>query len=175
MMIPAALGALLLIVGLVLFVVDLNVTSHGLPTAGGIVTLLAGGLVLLWAGIPYAGVLLGAVVIVAVLMGGVLIGVLGSSRALSERPALTGKEGMIGEVGTVRSPVGVETSGWVFVYGDRWRAVLAFAPEGADPRGDEPTIGVGRKVTVVGFEEEGTVQVVPTQAAYGHGSVDWKD
>jgi hypothetical protein len=35
---------------------------------------------------------------------------------------------MIGEVGTVRSPVGVDSSGWVFVHGELWRAVLAFSP-----------------------------------------------
>ena len=175
MVIPAAIGALLLLIGLVFFIIDLNVTNHGLPTAGGIVALLAGGLVLLWAGVPYAGVLLGAVVVVAALMGGVLFGVLGSSRALGRRPALTGKEGMIGEVGTVRSPVGVESAGWVFVHGERWRAVLAFAPEGADPLEGEPRIGVGRKVTVVGFGDEGTVQVVPAQGPYGHGSLDSKD
>jgi membrane-bound serine protease (ClpP class) len=174
MVIPAAIGALLILIGIVLFVVDLNATSHGLPTAGGIVALLAGGLVLLWAGVPYAGVLLGAVVVVAVLMGGVLVGVLGSSRALRGRPALTGKEGMIGKVSTVRSPVGVETSGWVFVHGERWRAVLAFAPEEADPPEGEPTIGVRRRATVVGFGEEGTVQVVPVQGAYDHGPVDSK-
>ena len=120
------------------------------------------------------GVLLGAVVGVAALMGGVLLGVLGSSHALRGRPALTGKEGMIGEVGAVRSPVGVESAGWVFVHGERWRAVLAFAPEGADPQEGEPMIGVGHKVTVVGFGEEGTVQVVPVQGTYDHGSVDWK-
>src|ERR671911_178811 len=133
MVIATAIGALLLLIGLVLFVVDLSVTNHGLPTAGGIVTLLAGGLALLWAGVPYAGVLLGAVVVVAVLMGGVLFGVLGSSRLRGRRPALTGKEGMIGEVGTVRSPVGVNSEGWVFVHGERWKAVLAFAPKETDP------------------------------------------
>src|ERR671914_2891589 len=161
MVIPTAIGALLLLIGLVLFVVDLSVTNHGLPTAGGIVTLLAGGLVLLWAGVPYAGVLLGAVVVVAVLMGGVLLGVLGSSRALRGRPALTGKEGMIGEVGAVRSPVGVESAGWVFVHGERWRAMLAFAPEEADARDPEVVVEVGRKVTVIGFGDGGVVQVVP--------------
>ena len=30
------------------------------------------------------------------------------------------------------------------------------------------------KVTVIGFDKEGTVQVVPAQGAYDHGSVDWK-
>jgi membrane-bound ClpP family serine protease len=174
MVTPAAIGAVLVLVGLALFVVDLSVTNHGVPTAGAIVTLLAGGLTLLWAGVPYSGVLLGAIVAVALLMGGLLFGVLGSSRALKERRALTGKEGMVGEVGTVRSPVGAGSSGWVFVHGELWRAVLAFAPEGADPRDGEPMLRVGSKVTVVGFGEGGTVQVVPAQGTHDRGVVDSK-
>ena len=161
MVISPVIGVILILVGIVLFIVDLNVTNHGLLTAGGIVTLLAGGLVLLGTGVPYSGVLLGAVVVAAMLMGCVLFGVLGSLRGLRGRPALTGKEGMIGEVGSVRSPVGVDSSGWIFVHGELWRAVLAFAPEETDPRESEPKIGVGRKVSVVGFGEGGVVQVVP--------------
>jgi membrane-bound serine protease (ClpP class) len=163
MVIPPVIGLVLILVGIALFIVDLSVTNHGLLTAGGIATLLAGGLVLLGAGVPYSGVLLGAVVVVAMLMGGVLFGVLGSLRASKGRPALTGKEGMIGEVGTVRSLVGVNSEGWVFVHGELWRAVLAFAPEETDPQDSEPTIGVGRKVRVVGFGEGGVMQVVPIE------------
>ena len=70
---------------------------------------------------------------------------------------------MIGEVGTVRSPVGVHSEGWVFVHGERWRALLAFDPEDADSRGGEPIVGVGRRVRVVGFGEGGEVQVVPIE------------
>jgi membrane-bound serine protease (ClpP class) len=166
LVIPPTIGVILILVGIVLFIVDLSVTNHGLPTAGGILTLLAGGLALLGAGVPYSGVLLGTLVVAAMLMGGVLFGILGSLRASKGKPALTGKEGMLGEVGTVRSPVGVSSSGWVFVHGERWRAVLAFAPEkyapeGTDARDSEPMLGVGRKVTLVGFGEGGVVQVVP--------------
>ena len=143
MVIPPAIGVILILFGIVLFIVDLSVTNHGLLTAGGILALLAGGLALLGAGVPYSGVMLGALVVVAMLMGGVLFGVLGSLRSLGASPALTGKEGMMGEVGTVRSPVGLDTSGWVFVHGERWRAVLAFAPEETDPPDAEPMIGVG--------------------------------
>ena len=163
MVIPPAIGVILILVGIALFIVDLSVTSHGLLTVGGIVTLLAGGLALLGAGVPYSGLLLGALVVVAMLMGGVLFGILGSLRASKGRPALTGKEGMIGEVGTVRSPVGVGSPGWVFVHGELWRAVLAFAPEETGPRDSEPMIDVGRKVRVVGFGEGGVVQVVPIE------------
>src|SRR5215208_6013204 len=174
MVIPPTIGVILVLVALALFIVDLNVTNHGLLTAGGIVTLLAGGLALFGAGVPYSGVLLGAVVVAAMLMGGVLFGVLGSLRGLRGSKALTGKEGMIGEVGTVRSPVGVSSEGWVFVHGELWRAVLAFAPEETDPRDGEPMIGVGSKVTVVGFDEEGTVQVVSVERDYHNRSLDSK-
>jgi membrane-bound ClpP family serine protease len=148
MAIPPAIGVVLVLVGLALFLVDLNVTNHGLPTAGAIMTLLAGGLVLMGAGVPYWGV---------------LFGILGSSRALRGRPAITGKEGMIGEVGTVKSPVGVKSEGWVFVHGERWRAVLAFAPEESEPIEAEALIGRGRKVMVVGFGDGSVVQVVPVE------------
>jgi membrane-bound serine protease (ClpP class) len=174
MAIPPTIGVILILVGIALFIVDLSVTNHGLLTAGGIVTLLAGGLALLGAGVPYSGLLLGALVVVAMLMGGVLFGILGSLRGLRGRPALTGKEGMIGEVGTVRSPVGVDSSGWVFVHGELWRAVLAFAPEETDSRDGEPMIGVGSKVTVMGFDEGGTVQVVSVERDYHNRSLDLK-
>ena len=160
-MTTSAIGALLILVGIVLFVVDLHLIGHGLLAAGGIVALLAGSLLLLWAGVPYSGVLLGAVVVAAMLMGGVLFGILGSLRLRGRKPALTGKEGMIGEVGTARSTVGVSSSGWVFVHGELWRAVLAFAPVEADPRDGEPIVGARRRVRVLGFGEGGVMQVVP--------------
>jgi membrane-bound ClpP family serine protease len=174
LVIHPAIGVILILVGLALFIADLHVISHGLLTVVGIITLLAGGLALLGAGVPYSGVLLGALVVVAMLMGGVLFGVLGSLRALRGRPAITGKEGMIGEVGTVRSPVGVSSEGWIFVHGELWRAVLAFAPEETDPREGEPVIGVGRKVRVLGFGEEGTVQVIPVERDNHNRSLDLK-
>jgi membrane-bound serine protease (ClpP class) len=172
MVILPAIGVVLVLVGLTLFLVDLNVTNHGLPTAGGILALLGGGLALVAAGVPYSGVLLGALGVVAVLMGGFLFGILGSSRALRGRLAMTGREGMIGEVGTVRSPVGVESEGWVFVHGERWRAVLAFAPEETDPRDREAVVGVGCKVVVVGFGDGGVVQVMPVERPYYRRSLD---
>jgi membrane-bound serine protease (ClpP class) len=163
MAIPPAIGLILVLIGLALFLVDLHVTNHGLPTAGAMVALLAGGLALFGAGVPYSGVLLGAVVVVSMLMGGVLLGILGSLRELRGRPAITGKEGMIGEVGTVRSPVGTHSEGWVFVHGERWRAMLAFAPEETDLRDGEPVVGVGGKVAVVSFGDGSVVQVVPVE------------
>ncbi len=70
---------------------------------------------------------------------------------------------MFGEVGTVRSPVGTRSEGWVFVHGERWKAVLAFAPEGGSLGDREPKIAVGRKVAVVGFGDGSVLQVVPVE------------
>jgi membrane-bound ClpP family serine protease len=174
--IPPAIGVILVLIGLGLFLLDLLVTNHGLPTAAAIVALLAGGLALFGAGVPYSGVLLGGVVVVSMLMGGVLFGILGSLRGLKGRPAITGKEGMIGEVGTVRSPVGTHSEGWVFVHGERWRAVLAYAPEGAGLQGDdEPVVGVGGKVAVVGFGEGSVLEVVPVESAGLRRGLDSRD
>ena len=78
---------------------------------------------------------------------------------------MTGREGMVGEVGTVKSPVGLESEGWVFVHGERWRAVLAFAPEETDPQDHDAVVGVGSKVAVIGFGDGWVVQVVPVGSA----------
>ena len=58
--------------------------------------------------------------------------------------------------------------------GELWRVVLACAPKETDPRDGEPMIGLGRKVTVVGFGEVGTVQVIPVQRDYHSRSVNVK-
>ncbi len=49
------------------------------------------------------------------------------------------------------------------MHGERWRAVLAFVPEGADPRDGDAVVEVGRKVTVIGFGDGGVVQVAPIE------------
>jgi membrane-bound serine protease (ClpP class) len=91
MVIPPAIGVILILIGIVLFIVDLHVISHGLLTAGGIFTLLAGGLALLGAGVPYSGVLLGVLVVVAMLMGRALRGL--GFFALSKRQAGSYRQG----------------------------------------------------------------------------------
>jgi membrane-bound serine protease (ClpP class) len=93
LVIPPAIGVMLILIGIALFIVDLNVTNHGLLTAGGIVTLLAGGLALLGAGVPYSAVLLGTLVVAAMLMGGVMFGVLGSLRGLRASRLLRARRG----------------------------------------------------------------------------------
>ncbi len=160
------LGVSLILLAFVLFVVDLKVTNHGLPTVGGMVALILGGLALFDASSPYFLASLITLVVVALFMGGTLfVGVLSVMPAAKKRPVTTGIEGMTGKVGVVREPVGASSLGWVFVHGERWRAIMAIAPEhDAYQQAREQVIGVGCRVLVVGLQD-GKVAVVPFEPA----------
>lgn len=84
------------------------------------------------------------------------------SRLLRRRrePATTGFDGMVGKVGEVREPIiGERVPGWVFVHGERWRAIVL--EEAGEEYGGLPrVIRVGDRVEVVGFRG-GTAVVRP--------------
>ena len=93
------------------------------------------------------------------------MGVLSVVPAAKRRPVTTGIEGMSGEVGVVREPVGASSPGWVFVHGEWWRGITAIAPEDdAYQQAREQVIDVGRRVLVVGLQD-GKVAVVPFEPA----------
>src|SRR5829696_7139313 len=153
-------GVTLVFLAFLLLVVDLNVTNHGLPTIGGMVALVVGVLILFGATTPYFWVLLVIVVVVATLVGVLFMGALSELRTVKGRPPTSGIEGMIGEVGVFKKPVGANFSGWVFVHGEWWRATTIIAPEDAYQQDRERVIGVGRRVLVVGLQD-GKITVVP--------------
>ena len=146
-------GVALILLAFVLLVVDLKVTNHGLPTARGLVALVLGVLMLFNTMAPYLWALLIALVAVAILVGVLFMGAMSKVRAAKERPVATGVEGMIGEVGVVKEPVGVSSPGWIFVHGEWWQAIAAIAPEDAYEQDHEQVIKVGCKVLVVGFQD----------------------
>jgi len=161
-------GVALILLAVVFLAVDLIVTNHGLPTFVGVVALVLGVLTVLDVASPYSGMSL--IVLVALTVLAVVVLVAGSSEAFAARgrSATTGAEGMIGEVGVVREPVGAGSPGWVLVHGERWQATVAVAPEDAYERDHEQVIGVGRRVQVVGFRD-GKVMVLPFEpAAFEH-------
>src|SRR5829696_6556511 len=85
----------LVLLAFVLFVVDLKVTNHGLPTVGGIMALILGGLTLFDTSSPYFLASLITLVVVALLRGSILfVGVLSVVPAAKRRPVTAGIEGM---------------------------------------------------------------------------------
>ncbi len=158
------LGVALIFLAFILLVVDLSVTNHGLPTIGGLVVLVLGVLLLFDVTGPYLWVLLVAFAAVAILIGVLFVGVLREVLVAGGRPVETGIEGMIGEVGVVKEPVGAGIPGWVFVHGEWWQAVIVTAPEDAHKQDREQVIGVGHRVLVVDVRD-GKVVVVPFEPA----------
>jgi membrane-bound ClpP family serine protease len=158
-------GIAFILVAFVFFAVDLVATNHGLPTVTAVVAFVLGTLTLFGVTVAYSGAMLAVLAVLALFLGGVLLAGSSEARAARERPAMTGTEGMIGEVGDVVETVGTEPPGWVFVHGELWRAVPAVAPEDAYEQEDqERTIEAGEKVQVVGFRD-GKVVVMPVEAA----------
>src|SRR5215217_5869453 len=95
-------GVTLIFLAFVLAVVDLMVTNHGLPTAGGLVALILGVLLLLNTLAPFLWALLIPLMAGGVSRGVLFVGAMSKVRAAKERPVATGVEGMIGEVGVVK-------------------------------------------------------------------------
>ena len=150
------IGIALILLALVLFALDLKVTGHGLPAAWGILVLVLGTAMVSGAAAPYPWssflIFVSVVALTVLLFAGVITSVLSAKRI----PARTGPEGMVGEVGVAKSPIGVGLQGRVFVHGERWSATLATAPEEANSGAIKP----GQRVRVVGLRDT-EVLVIP--------------
>jgi membrane-bound serine protease (ClpP class) len=123
----------LLLVAFALFALEAKFASHGVLAAGGIVCMVIGALFLVDGPIPQMRVNIVTAVAVSIPIG--MIAVVLTTLVLRARRGRvsTGSEGMIGEIGIARTPLGPE--GKVFVHGELWNAVTANAiPEGARVR-----------------------------------------
>lgn len=128
------LGLLLIAGGIVMFVLEVNVTSYGLLTLGGIVAVTLGFLTLFEGPIPELRLPLSAVLPVSI-TAALLMAFL-TQRAIKAQfdRVTTGVEGLQGELGTALTALDGE--GKVFVHGEYWNA-----------RSSEP-IAAGEKVRV---------------------------
>jgi membrane-bound serine protease (ClpP class) len=114
-------GLALMALALVLFIAEIKITSYGLLTVGGVISLVLGGLLLFRSSEPALRVsygMLGSLAVFAlVTAGGLAMLAVGAMR----RQVSTGAEGLIhrhAEVRTALSP-----HGKVFVHGELWNAV----------------------------------------------------
>jgi len=113
-------GVLLIGFGMLLFLAEVKITSHGLLTLGGIVALVLGSLMLFDSAEEVYRVSLSVIIpAVAVTAGFFLFAVGAGIRAQRRRP-VTGAEGLVGMVGKVIEPLSPE--GKVFLAGELWFA-----------------------------------------------------
>jgi len=111
-------GLLLIALAIIFFIAEVKVTSYGVLSMGGLVSLTLGSVMLFDEGI---GVSLKLMLPTIALVGGFFIVVSTLAfRAYISRPR-GGMEGLMGEVGLVKEPIDPE--GLIFVHGEYWRAM----------------------------------------------------
>jgi membrane-bound serine protease (ClpP class) len=113
-------GLLLILLALVLFILELKITSFGMLTVGGIISMTIGSIMLFDSPFPFLRVSLAVIipsVAVTVIVFLLVIGLV--LRAHRRKPA-TGSEELIGMEGTARSDI--LKDGSVFVHGEIWSA-----------------------------------------------------
>jgi membrane-bound serine protease (ClpP class) len=113
-------GVALIFVALVLFLLEVKVTSYGLLTIGGLICFVLGSLMLFEAPIPDMRVSLGVILPTAVVVAGVTAFLLSRVVRAHKKQVLTGEEGLVGEIGKTLSELA--PVGKVLVHGEYWDA-----------------------------------------------------
>jgi membrane-bound serine protease (ClpP class) len=116
-------GLLLIVLGMVLLILEIKVTSYGLLTIGGAASLIFGSMILVDSSAPELQLnlrLILPVVAGIVAVAALLVRLAVSARRL--RP-ITGEEGMIGNAGVSLTSLEPGTPGRVTTRGENWQAV----------------------------------------------------
>jgi membrane-bound serine protease (ClpP class) len=129
-------GLLLMLFGLLMFALEIKVTSYGLLTVAGIISLVFGSLMLIDS--PAPELQLSLSLVLSVVLGFTAIAAFLVRLALTSQRAapVTGVEGLIGETGLALEPISPDTAGRVRVHGESWSAAAS------EPiaRGDRVTV-----------------------------------
>lgn len=117
-------GLLLILLGVLLFVLEIKIVSHGLLSVGGVVSLILGSLMLFDTGRTGVRVEIGLIIPASLITAAFFVFVVGMGLRAQRRKVTTGKEGMVGEIGTVM--VDLNPHGKVQIHGEWWDAECAF-------------------------------------------------
>jgi len=129
-----AVGVLLFVVAIVLFILELKIGGHAVFAVGGIAALIASGLLLFNTGDNGVfSIDVPVVIVAAALIGGLTLFAVSKAVEARHGPVSTGWEEMLGAEGIVRVPL--DPVGQVFVKGALWRAKLA------EPGAEAPSVG----------------------------------
>jgi membrane-bound serine protease (ClpP class) len=138
-------GLLLILLAAACFVLEVKVHSYGLLSVGGIAAMVIGSLMLVKAPIPEMKPSLGLILPVALSVSAIVVFLVALVVRAHLRRAVTGREGLEGEIGEARTALAPE--GKVFVHGEIWSAVA-----------DEP-LPPGTRVKVIKVLDNLKIQV----------------
>jgi membrane-bound serine protease (ClpP class) len=127
------LGAALILLAFVLFLLEVKVTSHGILGAGGAVALVLGAVMLVDSPVPELRIRWITAISVALPFSAITVFLLTIAVRARRNKVETGREGMVGQVGNAITEL--TPSGKVFVRGEYWDAVAPNpVPSGAAVR-----------------------------------------
>lgn len=116
-------GVLLIIMAMILFLLEVKITSHGILGGGGVLSLFFGSLMLVndteW---PYRGISLSVIIPTVIVFTLFFFLAAWLAMRTHRRKVTTGMAGLKGEIGVVRTAVNSD-GGAVFVHGEIWKAV----------------------------------------------------
>ena len=113
-------GILLIVLAIIFFIMEMKITSYGLLSVAGVVSLLLGSLMLFKGSAPEIKLSLQVLIPTIIVISGFFIAVAGLVfRAQISKP-MTGSTGLVGEIGIVKKALTPE--GKVFVHGELWNA-----------------------------------------------------
>jgi membrane-bound serine protease (ClpP class) len=115
-------GVALIILSAILFILEIYVTSQGLLTIGGIISLVMGSLILFESDIPFFRVSWEVIMIVVIIIAAFFIFLLALGVHAQFKKQTTGKEGIVGEIGRAKTDI-TKDGGSVFVHGEYWNAI----------------------------------------------------
>lgn len=111
----------LILTAFVLFALEAKFASHGVLTVGGITCMVIGALLLVDTPVPEMRVKWVTALAVSIPFGLITVFLVSIAVRARRNKVTTGVEGLIGEIGTARSPL--VPNGTVFVRGELWSAV----------------------------------------------------
>ncbi|MFA4915129.1 MAG: nodulation protein NfeD [Syntrophales bacterium] len=114
-------GILLILFGIILFIAEIKVISHGLLTVGGVISLAMGSLMLFDSPDPALRVSLKVMIPSLTIISGFFVIIIAIVFKAQLRRQHTGGEGMVGEQGRTVTDV-YEEGGKVFIHGEYWNA-----------------------------------------------------
>jgi len=131
-------GLALILLGIILLILEVKITSYGTLTIGGLAAFVIGSLMLIDSPVPALRISMTLIITLTLFAAAVVIFLTTRVIRSHKEKVATGREGLVGEEGETRSAV--HDSGKVFLHGEWWEA-----------RSEEP-IPEGSRVTVVAVE-----------------------
>jgi membrane-bound serine protease (ClpP class) len=115
-------GMLLILFGIALLILEVKVTSHGVLSVGGIVSLFFGSMMLMDSKAPELQISLSVILPVVLALSAILILLVRLGIASQQRRPTTGDAGMLGEPARVLEPIAPGRAGRVSTHGEIWAA-----------------------------------------------------